>query len=267
MATQPLATSFIQPAATASIIDMDAIDGDPGIRLARAQSTHSKRGQYLASMFGKPTLIAEGVNTNDTPPAALELMDLTDLGVTFPTGTFRQIRWRHFLQSDNDQFYVEYERWVAGAATPVLLGTRRVVHAHGVVATATVAYGVCHAAGTPHPAPLPPPGARVGGRRVLGINCPSDVATASESLVASVFPVNTTTMSIFTADTATPSADGFDDDGRPAGRFFILPPGDADLVMNSTHVELQVTGVASDETRHRVELFVGPAVLVPFQGS
>src|SRR3972149_5142279 len=282
MATQTLAISFIQPAATASIIDMDAIDGDPGIRLARAQSSHSKRGQYLASMFGKPTLIAEGVNTNDTTPAALELMDLTDLGVTFPTGTFRQIRWRHFLQSDNDQFYVEYERWVAGAATPVLLGTRRVVHAHGVVATANVAYGVCHAAAnydssdtaivtdvgtsdvsvsstagssigniSTNTATLTHPVARVAGKRVLGINCSSDVAPAPESLLASVFPVNTTTMSIFTADTATPSADGFDDDGRLEVSFFILPPGDADLVMNSTHVELQVTGGASDEARPR----------------
>lgn len=296
MAVQTLAVSFVLPGVT---IDMDAIDGDPAVRLARAQSTLAKRGQYLDNMFGRPTLIAEAVNTNDTTPAALEIIDLADQGVTFPTGTFRQIKWRHFIQSDNDQFYVEYERWVAGAATPVLLGSRRVIHSHGVVATANVAYGVCHAAvnfdssdtsittavGTSdvatsstagssignistNTAVLTHPIARDGNKRVLGINASSDVATASESLYATVFPgASSTTMSIYTADTATPSADGFDDDGRLEVSFFILPPGDCDLVMNSTHVEVQVTGIASDETRHRVEVFVGPAVLVPFQGS
>lgn len=296
MATQTLAIGFVL-GPNGGLFDMDALDGAPDLILARCQSTHANRQQYLARLFGLPTMIAEGVNTNDTTPAALELADLTDLGVTFPATTMRQIKWRHWLQTDNDRFFVEYERWVLGGTTPVLLGTRRVLNAHGVIAGAVVAYGDCHAvanydssdtailtavagsiadgstAGSSvgniatNTAVLTHPVARDAGKRIKGVNASPDVATATEALQAGVFPVNSTTMSIFTADTGTPTADGFDDDGRLEVSFFILPPGDADLVMNSTHVELQVTGIASDETRHRVEMFIGPAVQVAFQGS
>lgn len=295
MATQTLAVSFVLPGVA---LDMNAIDGDPALILARAQSTLATRGQYLARLFNKPTLIAEGVNTNDTTPAAIELVDLTGQGVTFPATTMRLITWRHWIQTDNDRFFVEYERWVLGGTTPVLLGSRRVKHSHGVVAGTAVAYGNCHAAvnfdssdtsivttvGTSvvtdsstagssignistNTATLTHPIARDTGKRVIGVNASADVATATEQLLATVFPATSTTMSIFTADTATPSADGFDDDGRLEVDFFILPPGDADLVMNSNNVELQVTGIASDETRHRVEIFVGETVHVAFQGS
>jgi hypothetical protein len=297
MANQTTTVSFVLPFATGAL-DMAAIDGDPALVLARAQSALSTKGQYLARLFGLPNLTAEGVVTNDTTPVSTELFDLTTLGVTFPAGTMRKLRWRHFCQTDNDRFYTEYERWVLGGTTPVLLGTRRAIHSHGVVASANVAYGDCHAAVNfdssdtaivtavgsssvtdsstagssigniaTNTAVLTHPVARDNGKRVKGVNASADVATASEVLNATVFPATSTTMSIFTADTATPSADGFDDDGRLEVDFFILPPGDADLVMNSNNVELQILGIASDETRHRVEMFIGEAVSVLFQGS
>lgn len=296
MANQVTTISFVL-GPNGSTLDMAAIDGSPDLILARALSADPNKQQYLATLFQRPQLIGEAVVDNGTTPLAAELIDLADKGVTFPAATMRLIKWRHWCQSDNDRFFTEYERWVLGGTTPVLLGSRRAINSHGVVASAVVAYGLCHAVAnydssdtailtavagsvadgstagssigdvSTNTAVLTHPVARDAGKRVLGVNASADVATASEALHAGVFPVNTTTMSVFTADLATPSADGFDDDGRLEVSFFILPPGDADLVMNSTHVELQIIGIASDETRHRVELFVGPAVQVAFQGS
>jgi hypothetical protein len=299
MANQVTTVSFVQVPANAGTVNaiMDAIDGDLRQVMARAQAPAPEQAGFLARIFNEPDIIAEAVVDNALTPVIAEIVDLTDKGVTFPATTKRQIKWRHWIQSDNDRFYVEYEQWILGGTTPVLLGTRRVIHADGVVASANVAYGLCHAVAnydssdtaitttvgtsiadgstagssigdvSTNTATLTHPIARDALKRVLGVNASPDVATATEALHASAYPVNSTTMSIFTADLATPSADGFDDDGRLECSFFILPPGDCNLVINSTHVELQITGIASDETRHRVEVFIGRAVQVAFQGS
>lgn len=300
MANQVTTVSFLQvPAnAVASSGLMAAVDGDMRQILARAQAPAADAGGFMGRLFGEPDITAEATVNNDTAVLAAEIIDLTDQSATFPATTMRQVKWRHWLQSDNDRFFVEYEQWVLGGATPALLGTRRVLHSHGVVAGANVAYGLCHAAAnydssdtaittdvgtssvsasstagssignvSTNTATLTHPVARDAGKRILGVNASPDVATVTEQLHASVFPVDTTTMSIFTADLATPSADGFDDDGRLEVSFFILPPGDCNLVINGTHVELQITGIVSDETRHRVEVLLGRAVQVAFQGS
>lgn len=302
MANQVTTVSFTQVPANANPDGvkriMDAVDGDMGQALSKAMSPTPEHYGFLGRLFGEPDIVAEAVVDNGLTPLAAEIIDLTDQGVTFPATTMRQVKWRHWIQSDNDRFYVEYEQWLLGGTTPALLGTRRVIQAHGVVAGANVAYGVCHAAanydssdtaittdvGTSsvsasstagssigdvatNTATLTHPIARDAGKRVLGVNASPDVATATEQLHASAFPATSTTMSIFTADLATPSADGFDDDGRLECSFFILPPGDCNLVINSTHVELQITGIASDETRHRVEVLLGRQVQVAFQGS
>lgn len=303
MANQVTTVSFTLVPANAVAADglMKAIDGDMRQILARAQAPAADAVGFMGRLFGEPDIIAEAVVDNGLTPVATEIVDLTDqMGTNaFPSGTIRQIKWRWWQQTDNDRFMVEYERYVLGGTTPTLLGSRRLINAHGVINSSVVHYGVCHAAvnfdssdtaittdvGTSdvsasstagssignistNTAVLTHPVARTSGKRVMGVNASSDVATASEMLQATVFPgASSTTMSIYTADTATPSADGFDDDGRLEVSFFIEPPGDCNLVMNSTHVEMQITGIASDETRHRVEIFIGRAVQVAFQGS
>lgn len=298
MANQTLAVTLIQPGGgttaggVAGSIDRDAIDGSPDLILARAQSNLATKAQYLATLFGRPNIVAEGINTNDTTAVVLELVDLTTMGgaALFPAGTMRKVRWRHFLQTDNDRFFTEYERWVLGGSTPVLLGTRRVIQSHGVVAGTTVAYGNVHAQATyaqdtaTAVTANSTAGASVGNnstatitfthpvcratpKYVRGLNASSDADTATEHLHASAFNVNSTTMSIYVADLATPSQDGFDDVGVLDVEAFILPPGDCDLVMNSTNVEVQVLGIDADETRHRVEIFLEPPVNVAFQGA
>ncbi len=188
----------------------------------------------------------------------------------------------------------EWEQLIYGndGTTPKLLGSPTLLNAVGSIAGTSVHYGYCHAVAnfdssdtailtvlatsdttgstagssigniSTNTATLTHPIARNNsttntvGRRVLGCNASSDVATVTEQLYATVFPVNATTMSIFTGDTATPSADGFDDDGRLEVSFFILPPPSIVLSMNSNNVEVIVGHDATDNVRHLVQVWV-----------
>lgn len=249
---------------------------------------------------GKTMRLPDAQNVTTTTAAESgQAIDLTDEGFSFLADHVYRIRFRSTASTDNDRWIQEWEQYVLGGTTPVLLGSARLLHAIGVIAGTVVDYGLCHAAcnfdssdtaittavGTSdvassssagssignistNTATLTHPIARAGGKRVLGCNASADVATASEQLYATVFPVNSTTMSIFTADTATPTADGFDDDGRLEVSFYILPPPGVALSMNSNNVEVHVSHDASDEVRHLVQVWVeeDPSY-APFHGS
>lgn len=241
-------------------------------------------------MMGKADFKVRAKTTDNT--AASEVIDLTTEGVTFPAGTIRKIRFRSFASTDNDQWLQEWEQYVLGGTTPKLLGSPRLLNAVGNINGTAVQYGTCHAAANfdssdtaittdvgsssvsasstagssigniaTNTAVLTHPIARATGKRVLGINASSDVATASESLLGSVFPANSTTMSIFTIapDAAAPAADGFDDDGRLEVEFYILPPPSVALVLTSNNVEIHCGHDATDDVYHNVSVFVGAA--------
>src|SRR5678815_4134341 len=140
MANQVTTVSFVL-GPNASVLDMGAIDGDFSQVLSKVLSPDPNRGQYLARLFNAPNIAAEGVVDNGLTPVATKLFDLTALGVTFPTTTKRLIRWRHWVQTDNDLYYTEYSRWILGGTTPVLLGSRRVIESEGDVAGTIYAYG------------------------------------------------------------------------------------------------------------------------------
>src|SRR5262245_30696253 len=143
MANQTTTVSFVQvPANAVATRIMDAVDGDPRQVLAKAQAPTADAAGYMARLFNLPDIIAEGVVDNESTPVATELVDLTDKGVTFPATTMRLIRWRHWLQTDNDRYLVDSERWVLGGTTPVLLGERKITHAHGRISTSTTEYGL-----------------------------------------------------------------------------------------------------------------------------
>jgi hypothetical protein len=251
---------------------------------------------------GKTMRLPDAQNVTTTTAAESgQAIDLTDeFGASaFLADHVYKITFRSVASTDNDRWVQTWEQFLIGGTTPVLLGSARLLHAFGVIAGTVVDYGLCHAAvnfdssdtsitttvGTSdvtasstagssignvstNTATLTHPIARVTGKRVLGCNASADVATASEQLYATVFPVNATTMSIFTADTATPSADGFDDDGRLEVAFYILPPPSIALSMNSTNVEVIVGHDASDEVRHLTQVWIDEDPLyVPFYGS
>lgn len=291
MANQATTILFVQNPGGTALLDMQAIDGPLSFVMAKAVSPSATQGLYLNRLFGEPDLIAEATVDNALTPVATKLIDLTAQGLTFPATTMRQVKWRHWWQTDNDRYLVEYERWLLGGTTPVLLGTRRVIHAHGVIAASVVAYGALQLHATTS-------GGTVTvdtGSTSAGVSI-GDFTSGASSLT---FPLSRATPRVTFAHFAedagtigdvrtiqaravvvagTGTVETFTSNGTEALSspngvnnldlgLFALPPGDMDLVMNGNSVECQVTGIASDETRHRVELFFGRAIQVAFQGS
>lgn len=267
--------------------DASLIDADMWILFATAMTGNRAAIAMYAGLGKWPQFTARAKTTDNS--AASEVIDLTDRGVTFPAGTFRKIRFQSHAVSDNDSYVQEWEQvvWGNDGVTPKLLGSPRLINAYGEINGTAVQWGDCHAAinydssdtatssavgssdvatsstaGSSigniatNTATLTHPIARAGGKRVKGVNASADVATASEVLNATVFPINSTTMSIFTADTATPSADGFDDDGRLEVDFYILPPPSIALVMNSNNVEVHCGFDATDDIYHEISIFI-----------
>ncbi len=249
---------------------------------------------------GKTLGLPDASNVTTTTAAETGLaIDLTAEGFSFLADHVYKVTFRSVASTDNDRWVQTWEQYLIGGATPVLLGSARLIHAFGVINGTVVDYGLCHAAanfdtsdtaittdvGTSvvstsssagssvgsiatNTATLTHPIARAGGKRVLGCNASADVATASETLYATVWPASSTTMSIFTADTATPSADGFDDDGRLEVSFYILPPPSIALAMATNNVTVTVGHDASDEVRHFVQVWVAEdGLYTPFYGS
>jgi hypothetical protein len=230
--------------------------------------------------------------------AASQVIDLTDEGVTFPAATLRKIKFTSLATTDNDTYFQEWEQMVWGndGTTPKLVGSPRLIQASGIINGTTVHYGLCHAVAnfdssdtavltvvgtsdttgstagssignvSTNTATLTHPIARNNSttntvfRRVLGVNASSDVATNTEGLYAAAYPINATTMSIYTYAIVDGAADGFDDDGRLECSFFILPPPSVALVMSSNNVEIHVGHDTTDDVYHNVEVFIGPAV-------
>lgn len=232
--------------------------------------------------------------TTTTAAETGQAIDLTDAGQAFLADHLYKVRFRSLATTDNDVWVQEWTQYVYGndGTTPKLLGSPVLISAVGSIAGTAVHYGHCHAVAnfdssdtaittvlgtsdttgstagssigniSTNTATLTHPIARNNsttntvGRRVIGINASSDVATVTEMLYATVYPINATTMSIYTGDTATPSADGFDDDGRLEVSFFILPPPSIVLSMNSNNVEVIVGHDATDNVRHLVQVWI-----------
>lgn len=291
MANQVTTVSYTLPSAAAGSLDLGAIDGDFSQVLSKVFSPDANRGQYIARLDKQPNIVCEAVVDNGLTPVATKMFDLTALGLTFPTTTKRLIRWRHWVQTDNDLYYTEYSRWVLGGTTPVLLGSRRVIDSEGDVAGTIYAYGQLQLHATTSGGTVTVDTTQTSQGLSLG-NFTSGAAAltfgpsrATPSATFAHFAEDAGTIgdvrtiqirALVVAGTGT--VETFTSNGTEAISspnqvnnidlgLFVLPPGDADLVMNGNSAELRITGIASDETRHRVDMFIGAPVLVPFQGS
>lgn len=292
MTTQALTTSFVLPGSAAGSVQIAAIDGDLSFIESKIDSADSQRGQYLARKYGRPAIVAEGVFDNGSAAATVSLVDLTSLGITFPATTKRRIRWIHCVQTDNDLYQTEYERWVLGGTTPVLLGSRVVLASSGDVAGTVYAYGDVQLHATTSSATVTVDTAATSAGVSLGnfsggaasltfgpcratpyanfIHFAEDAGTVADSRqlqIRALAVAGTGTVNSFDVQNATPALSNPNGVTNIDLGLHILPPGDADLALSTNNVQLQITGIASDETRHRVEIFVSAPVLVPFQGS
>lgn len=275
------------PNGPTSIFDADVQD------LREYELFAKARGGNLPAihrLFGGPQFTATAKTTDNT--AASQVIDLTDEGLTFPAGSFRKIRFKSTARTDNDVWIQEWEQWVWGndGTTPKLVGTAKLLNAVGEINGTVVQYGNCRAQATyaqdtatavaanstagsslgnnsTNTITLTHPIARTaaGSKYIRGINASADVATATEQLYVTgdVAGGTSTTIKLYCADTATPTADGFDDVGVLDVEFFILPPPSIALVMTSNNLEVHCGHDATDDVYHDVEIFVGPAEARP----
>jgi hypothetical protein len=249
--------------------------------------TAAQRQTARAELQGRPDFVATAKTTDNS--AASEVIDLTTEGVTFPASTIRKLRFRSIARTGDTQFFQEWEQYVLGGATPVLLGTARLINACASAAGVGKQYGLCRAQSTyaqdtatavtgnstlgsslgdnsTNTITLTHPIARAAPKYIKGINASSDAVTATEGLHVSGYVAGgtSTTIVLYAMDLATPSADGFDDVGVLDVEFFILPPPSIALAISSAHVEVHCGHDASDNVYHYVEVYVGRAEAAAF---
>lgn len=242
--------------------------------------------------MGGPQFVTEAVATTDTSDG--EVLDLTELGVTFPADAVRTIRCKSYCSSPNDHFMYDWEEDVLGGTTPVLLGQRLLsgwadqagtvfeygcdlhfaatITALTTITTISSSKGYSAALGdisSGQSTFLVPRNSKFIARSAV-LTTPSAVsATQGSADTVTWDPTNldglgagtdavTFLDSTATTDTAAASpALG----GQIHLCFEIWPPINHRLVMDTNNVTLKVTAtnanVADDSLRHRCEVFVG----------
>lgn len=220
------------------------------------------------------------VKTTDNS-AASTVLDLTALGVTFPSNLIRLIRFRSFARSDTDIFVQDWEQYVLGGTTPKLLGSPRLINAFGHVGGTASAWGYVEFHGSTVGATV----SAVSGVNSAGISCgnfssgvatltvPScrtgssvlsaafseDAGTVADSRIIQVRPATATTFTINTFDeqNATPAISSPNGNNTFDIRLFLLPPPTVTLALATNNVVVQAGFNATDNLDHLVEAFIG----------
>lgn len=262
--------------------------GDSGRLKDKFFRFQAQEEALVAKTFGHPVISRYGTTTASESG---QLIDLTDeLGASaFLADHVYQIILRSRASNDANRWLQTWTQTLLGGATPVLLGSPRLLTASGRISSTAVEYGRCHAQATyagdtatavaanssagsslgdnsTNTITLTHPVARITPKYVRGINASSDAVTATEGLHVSGYAAggSSTTMLLYAMDLATPSADGFDDVGVLDVDFFIVPPPSVFLSMNTAQVEVHVGYDASDLIQHYVDVFIGDGEYLPF---
>lgn len=233
-------------------------------------------------LHGGPSFAATAKTTDNT--AASQVIDLTDLGVTFPSGAFRKLKFKSTARTDNDVWIQEWEQYVWGndGTTPKLVGSAKLLNAVGEINGTVVQYGDIQyhatasgdtvtagtgqgdvAAGvslgnfTVGVATLTHPIARATAR-AFSTHFSEDAAAVADVRLTQLRSATSTTMTLNLF-----SLDGTEAIESPTGTvnidlaIRILPPPSIALVMNSNNVEVHCGHDATDDVYHDVEVFVG----------
>lgn len=213
--------------------------------------------------------------------AASTVLDLTALGVTFPSNLTRLIRFRSVARSDTDLFIQDWEQYVLGGTTPKLLGSPRLINALGHVAGTASQWGYCEFHGTTSGATV----SAVSGVNSAGISCgnfssgvatltvPSyrtgssvlstafseDAGTVADTRLIQVRPATATTFTINTFDVqnASPAISSPNGNNTFDIRLYLLPPPTVALALATNNVVVQAGFNATDNLDHFVEAFIG----------
>lgn len=245
--------------------------------------TAAQRQTARAELLQRPDFVATARTTDNT--AASEVIDLDTEGVTWPAATVRKVRFRSRTRNGADTFMQEWEQYVLGGTTPVLLGSPRLINAvaslNGVgkqygrvrvsasfstttaTNTARASLGTTVGNTTSGVATITHPIARAG-TKVLSVTAYTDDQTNTTHRQAAIEPgVSSTTALLsllaegLTSNTgvvADFAANGFVD-----AELEILPPPSIALAVTSNHVEVHCGYDATDNVYHDVEVFIGKA--------
>lgn len=264
--------------------DSSLIDKDDWILSAAARAGSAAAWAMLRGPFrGTPQFYTVAKTTDNS--AASSAMDLTSLGLTFAAQAYRRIYFRSTAVSGASTWVQDWEQivWGNDGTTPKLLGSPKLLNAVGQISGTSVQYGKCRAQATyagdtatavsanstagsslgnnaTNTVTLTHPIARSSPKYIRGLNASTDTAnTPTEHLNVGGYVAGgtSTTILLFLADLATPSADGFDDVGILDVEFFIVPPPSIALVMSSNNVQVHVGYDASDNIYHRIEVWAG----------
>jgi hypothetical protein len=267
--------------ASAPGFDATLIDQDDWILSSAAQSGSIAAWSMLRGpLRGTPQFIATAKTTDNS--AASNALDLTTLGLTFPSKCFRRVFVRSTAVNGADSWTQEIEQivWGNDGTTPVLLGAPRLITAVGEIASTAVKYGNVEYHGTTSGATVTN-GADVDTGLSLG-NFSSGVATLTVPLSRNTstamrvrsahisedagtigdlrtIQVRAATSTTFTVNVAT--SNGTEALTDPNGvnnvdiGLTILPPPSVAVVMSSNNVQIHVGYNATDNVYHRIEVW------------
>ena len=217
-------------------------------------------------------------------------IDLTAEGFVFLADYLYKITFRSIATTDNDRWIQEWEQYVLGGTTPVLVGTARLAQARGIINGTVVRYGVVQYHGTTAGATvtngadvdsglslgnfssgvatLTHPIARAT-QRVIATHLSEDAGTIGDTRVIQARVASSTTITVNAA-----TQNGTEALTDPLGvnnvdlEIYILPPPGVALAMATNNVTVTVSHDASDEVRHLVQVWIEEDPLyAPFYGS
>lgn len=256
--------------------------------IEKSKLAEDNQKPWAARKAGAPDFVMEATTTASETGAVEDLT--TDKGFVPKAGYLYPVKLRYFAQDAEDRWTFERDYVILGGTTPVITGGKTISNAIGLIAGAAVDYGSTRtsypivdgaigtilansSAGTSladvdsgngvitHPI----------ARATLGVRCVSahfaaDVETIGERRhvqVASQATSTTSTLSISTIN-GTEAVGVPTDDGELTFELYIEPPPNGFLTMNGNNVEAHVSMDASDNVRHRLEVFVGEPIAAPF---
>jgi hypothetical protein len=277
--------------------------GDAGALVPKARKFLADDAAQLAKIFDFPDIsVVVTTSTNDSG-LVLNLSDYFD----FPSNMIIPVYLRHYAQTENDRYYQELSYMIVGSETagtdPVIIGDGdmstgvqgKIREAFGVLNGAAQAYGrvSLNVTGTTTTTTEATDGTNSHGvsigawstgvgtlvlplnrtARVVGWNAAEDAGTIGDVRHLQVRTPLTSTGG--TVDIAT--INGTEALADPTGSnqytvtFDLYPPVNAFLVMNGTpdpgEIGVYVSGISSDEVKHRVDVFIGQPIDATFYGS
>jgi hypothetical protein len=255
---------------------------------------------WAARLARKPDFIIEATTTaSETGKVA----DLDTKGFAPKTGYMYPVLIRHFAQTDNDRYFQELSFTIMGSDTagtdPIVLGDGalttgvqgKIERAFGIIAGAAHSYGRTHyrgVLGVESTDGTTSQGVALGDgtagvyaltfglnrtARINGVHIEQETPAAAEGgygVVLDVAPAGTADLNIVQQDDGTVATNA------TAGTTFdidmeVYPPYNVVLVVDGTPdpgtIDVHVSGNATDDVNHRIEVFIGDPIAVPFNAD